>query len=578
MATQAMLIADTIAGMKRAVARSRNMSSSDSEDSIDRCTNRGNKMKRKARYVHEGQLDWPNGPKVYRRVQFKLRTPVAGYDSVLTVCQKIEHAGYHRDIISHNPHRYDHDGEKLDEDDEDEAADIAAAEADPYHGILLHELLGPLTSGADLPVHPSLSVPYKSPVLSNMLQNACQMVQRERNTIRGAKQLLTKLRGDETWLPCSTFLSDTDHRMFDTSRIYEEFVRLRPSPTLAKKNGALTNGGPLGSARRDKVQITPDDQTSSLESADAGEALASRHQEGKNKATEELPRFASLSLPVNSTGKPQSNGNGIAANTTNETTARHDVEVQGITALNIDANTEAAEDVKVSALDETGLVDPPYQECRKSSLKNDDDTTQRAAAGQSDTYDTHDLRGGDAQDGPTQPSAEAEEDLAPMAEEPPAPNDALQPIAHRMRTRAQAQAVSDNAPSIRTRSPSVASSFVPSIHPLFLIPDETCPDRDFGLPPDEAEATRRILMSYVQKQEEICRGAEKLYNGLLKAKRMKDDVFDSCKAEGHVGEMSDGEDWYDKEAWGLDEELRKGHDEEDDEAGTQHKKTRRRAA
>ncbi|KAI4145491.1 MAG: hypothetical protein LQ341_002372 [Variospora aurantia] len=558
MATQAMLIADTIAGMKRAVARSRDLSSSDSEESedlIDRCTNRGNKLKRKARYVHEGQLDRPNGLKVYRR--------------------KIEHAGYHRNIISHNPHRYDHDGEKLDEDDEDEAADIAAAEANPYHGILLHELLGPLTSGADLPVHPSLSVPYKSPVLSNMLQDACEMVQRERNTIRGAKQLLTKLRGDETWLPCSTFLSDTDHGIFDTSRIYEEFVRLRPSPTLARKNGALTNGGPLGSAQGDKVQIIPDNQTSSSESAHVGEALASRQQEDKNKATEELPRSASLWPPVNSTGEPQSNGNGIAAN---ETTARHDFEAQGTTALNLDANTGTAEDGKVFASDETGLVDPPFQERRKSSPKNDNDTSQRAAAGQSDTDDPHNLRGGDAQNDPTQPSAEGEEDLAPMDEEPPVANDARQPIAHRMRTRAQAQAVSDNAPSIRTRSPSVASSFVPSIHPLFLIPDEACPDRDFGLPPDEAEATRRILMSYVQKQEEVCRGAEKLYNGLLKAKRMKDDVFDSCKAEGHVGEMSDGEDWYDKEAWGLDEDLRKGHDEEDDEAGTQHKKTRRRAA
>lgn len=57
---------------------------------------------------------------------------------MLIVGQKIEHAGYHRDVISRNPHRYDDDGEKLDEDDDDEAADIAAAEVDPYHGILLH--------------------------------------------------------------------------------------------------------------------------------------------------------------------------------------------------------------------------------------------------------------------------------------------------------------------------------------------------------------------------------------------------------------------------------------------------------
>lgn len=43
---------------------------SDSEVSIDRFTNRGNKLKRKAHYVHERQLDRPNGPKVYKRVWF----------------------------------------------------------------------------------------------------------------------------------------------------------------------------------------------------------------------------------------------------------------------------------------------------------------------------------------------------------------------------------------------------------------------------------------------------------------------------------------------------------------------------
>ncbi|KAI4194502.1 MAG: hypothetical protein LQ348_002634 [Seirophora lacunosa] len=558
MATQAMLIADTIAGMKRALARSKDTaSSSDSEDSIDRCTNRGNKLKRKARYVHEGQLDRPSGPKVYKR--------------------KIEHAGYHRDVISRNPHRYDDDGEKLDEDDDDEAADIAAAEVDPYHGILLHELLGPLTSGAHLPVHPSLSVPYKSPILSNMLQDACAMVHRERNTIRGARQLLTKLRGDGTWLPCSTFVSDIDRRIFDTSKVYEEFVRLRPLPTLAKRNGALSNGAPLDVAREDKVQITSDNQPSGLQGADSRGVMASRQQEDDDKPTEDLPRSASLSPTENNTREPQSNGNGTAAKTHDETTARHDFELQSTTGLDVDAGTEIAEGIKASTSDKIRLVDPIFQQRRKSSLNSDGGKVQQMAAGQSGTDNTHDPGDGNIQDGRTERSAEGEEDLAGLEEEASAANDALQPIAHRMRTRAQAQAASDNT-TIITHSPSVASSLVPSIHPLFLIPDEACPDRDFGLPPDEAEATRRILMSYVQKQEEVCRGAEKLYNGLLKAKWMKDDVFDSCKAEEHVGEMSDGEDWYDKEAWGLDEDLRKGHDEEEDEAGTQHKKTRRRAA
>lgn len=154
----------------------------------------------------------------------------------------------------------------------------------------------------------------------------------------------------------------------------------------------------------------------------------------------------------------------------------------------------------------------------------------------------------------------------------------LQPAQHRMTTRAQAQAASDNATTAPTRSPSPASSISTFVHPFFLVPASAHPDRDFGLPSAEAEDTRRVLMSYVQKQEEVCRGVGKLYEGLLRADRMRKTVLQWCKAEEHVGEMSDGEDWYDKEEWALDEDLKKGHDEEDDEGGNQGKKTRGRRA
>ena len=89
MATQAVLIAETIAGMKKAISRNQYCpyicysilkvlrtltaalsTASDSDDSISKPSNRGNKLKRKAQYVHEGQLDLPNGPKVYKRVSF----------------------------------------------------------------------------------------------------------------------------------------------------------------------------------------------------------------------------------------------------------------------------------------------------------------------------------------------------------------------------------------------------------------------------------------------------------------------------------------------------------------------------
>lgn len=63
------------------------------------------------------------------------------------------------------------------------------------------------------------------------------------------------------------------------------------------------------------------------------------------------------------------------------------------------------------------------------------------------------------------------------------------------------------------------------------------------------------------------RGFEHMLESLLRACRMKDDVFEWCKAEGHVGEMSDGEDWYDREKWGLaeGEDLKKGADEDEAE-------------
>lgn len=88
MATQAAIFAETISGMKKAVKRKAYgtetpnrtevycllliilcITDSDSDSSIEQLTNRGNKLRKKARYVHEGQLAPPTGPVVYRRVR-----------------------------------------------------------------------------------------------------------------------------------------------------------------------------------------------------------------------------------------------------------------------------------------------------------------------------------------------------------------------------------------------------------------------------------------------------------------------------------------------------------------------------
>ena len=182
----------------------------------------------------------------------------------------------------------------------------------------------------------------------------------------------------------------------------------------------------------------------------------------------------------------------------------------------------------------------------------------------------------------TEPTAngtahEAATDRAPEnGEGPQSPggddaSDDTSQAAHRMTTRARAQAASTPSP------PHSPSSLAGQIHPLFLFSTSSLPDRDFGLPPNEAEETRMLLMAYVQKQEEVARATSDLYQGLMHADRMRQDVFKWCKAEGHVGEMSDGEDWCDNEEWNLDHDLIKGRDEEEDEtANTGKKSTRQR--
>ena len=148
----------------------------------------------------------------------------------------------------------------------------------------------------------------------------------------------------------------------------------------------------------------------------------------------------------------------------------------------------------------------------------------------------------------------------------------------RITTLSKSYAASEKTTSTHTRSSSPSDATSSHIHPLYLINAPALPDRDFGLLPAEAEDIRCIITLWLQKQEEVCRGAEHLYEGLSKADRMRKTVFGWCKAEGHTSEMSDGEDWYDKEEWGLDEDLKKGQLEEEDDAGNQGKKTRGRRA
>ncbi|KAK7511346.1 RXT2-like protein [Phyllosticta citriasiana] len=149
-------------------------------------------------------------------------------------------------------------------------------------------------------------------------------------------------------------------------------------------------------------------------------------------------------------------------------------------------------------------------------------------------------------------------------------------LLRRMTTRAQAHHA--NSTSSAPNSPRLDSpaSSTPFIHPLFQFPFENLVDRDMGVPGSEAEETRNWLLMYIQKQEEVVRQTRGLYMGLMEADRKRRLVLKWTRAEGHVGEMSDGEDWVDKEEWGLTEDLVKGKEEEEEEGVVQGKKTRTR--
>ena len=109
---------------------------------------------------------------------------------------------------------------------------------------------------------------------------------------------------------------------------------------------------------------------------------------------------------------------------------------------------------------------------------------------------------------------------------------------------------------------------MPAVDPFYSFPTEAIPDPRMGLPQNIADESTLAFSTYISKQEEIVRQLQELHAGLLRALRMRQDVWKWTRAEGHVGEMSDNEDWVDMEEWGIDPrdtriKYTKGQQEED---------------
>ncbi|KAL2802808.1 RXT2-like protein [Aspergillus granulosus] len=503
MAAQAALIADTIVGMKRALRNENEYSGPD--DPITQPTNRGNKLRSNARFVKEGNMGYVNAEALYK--------------------QKIEHAGYTRYIIQQNPVRYDSEGDELDDDDEDSEADAAVAEENPFSEIALEHFLCPLKHPSELPSHPSLSHAYTSKALLNMTQAIEAKLRQERALLWRARNLHRQFLGDGPWAPCGLFEAPKDRWIFEPRMA--STGHSSPLPPYETDDVAASTDGALFHSK-DSAQ--PADTSKGAGSPTDGEdrsvgvANDIEMTDGPDVGTENEPRDLDAGQPKEPKSEevdtfvrdlPQHSENGESG-----------VEVNGNKAdKSQDRNRVSNADVTMDK-EERQIGGPGREQQNKES--------------------------GDE---------ELEEDVEMQNGSSPEPP-------RRMTTRAQANAGQPQNHDSGRDSPSVSSealSSLPTPHPLYLVPDSVRPDANFGLPPNEAEDTRRLLWSYVQKQEETVRGFEHMLESLLRACRMKEDVFEWCKAEGHVGELSDGEDWYDREKWGLadGEDLKKGADEDE---------------
>ncbi|OAA65214.1 RXT2-lik [Niveomyces insectorum RCEF 264] len=453
------LFLDTYLGLRRALKRK--SYDSDSDSSIDQPTNRGNKLKKRARFVRAGQL--------------------GGADGLSVLSEPYEYDGYRREILSHNPPLVDDDGYEVDsEEDDDEVvqeAEANAADLNPYAGIRLENLLAPLTAVTDLPAHPTLSRPFTSSALSELATQGCNWMHKENAALWEVKPLLAKFCGDHIWVDCALLVTPNDADLFDDGFV----ARLAAARTKGSR-------GSNGSSENGLARIEDAPRTSNG-SHNGGGGAADAHDTDMPDIDEHADERRA--------GKATNGRSGHS---------RRPADVDGAVAA-------------AAAAPQTNGQHGPAGEGSSDDVNNEGSNYGDRGRGENDE-DNHN------------------EDNEDNDDHDDHDDDAL-------------------------------------VHPLFLAPRSAQPDPNLGLPEAEAEDVRRLLQLWVQKQEEVARGTKKLHEGLLRADRLRTTVFMWSKAEAHR-DLSDGEDWYDREAWGLAEDLKKGHDEEEEDQQLPHKKTRNR--
>ncbi|KAL1898211.1 hypothetical protein Sste5346_003617 [Sporothrix stenoceras] len=267
---------ETVIGLQRALKR--RSFDSDSDSDIDHSTNRGSKLKRRARFVRQGQL--------------------GAADGLTVLTETIEHAGYRREIISHNPPLIDDEGYEVDSDEDDDAAvqeaEAAAADQNPYAGIQLEHLLAPLTAVTDLPNHPTLSRPFTNKALTELATQGSNWMHKESAALWKVKPLLIKLCGDHIWVDSGLLVTPDDADLFDDDFVARlAAARESTAQPPAAPAGLLGEAGPSSSEQSDQnkeKEADPDadaampDAGDEADTADTAKAAATTEANGKSVA------------------------------------------------------------------------------------------------------------------------------------------------------------------------------------------------------------------------------------------------------------------------------------------------------
>lgn len=380
-----------------------------------------------------------------------------------------------------------------------------------------------------------MSQAYTSKALLNMTGAVETKLRQERSLLWRAKNLYREFLGDSSWMPCGTVETPEDRWIFEP-----KMGDTKPgSPTSQYGSNGMNNSLDAEDARVNGEQgLLSGAASQSSRAAQGEEDTRSQPAEKDIKMTD-----------------TQNNGyeeRGSNASQTKEPKAEEVDTTIG------DVSAHPGEAGSSGSLANGGSASNAHPE-QDQFAKPDENWKSKANEGHTVDGDGNTRmdtdRQSDIQDEDVERDAEMQDGSSPA---PP----------RRMTTRAQVTTANSQEGSYSNRSVSPSNdplNDLPAPHPLFLVPETIRPDANYGLPPNEAEETRRLLWSYIQKQEETVRGFEHMLENLLRANRMKEDVLEWCKAEGHLGEMSDGEDWYDRETLGLaeGEDLKKGADEDE---------------